>query len=597
MVKTKTKNAERLATQQDQGEGDTAKIKDETSSLASSSSSSSSDSEDEAEEVMSASVSLFSKKKKKKKKNDGSKTKGQKERRSHAKEAESESDNEAESTVVRLEDLEKGEEGVEAWSFEKLGLSKWTCDACQSLGMLVPTAVQRACIPATLAGKNIIGSAPTGSGKTAAFALPILDRLARDMYGVFAVVVTPTRELAFQIGDQFSALGAAIRLRCAVVVGGTSQVEEATKLARRPHIIVATPGRLGSHLRGADPPKLNHVAFLVLDEADRLIDPGFARDLASLFRALPEERQTLLYSATITEELKQAKRATKGKRGLFEFAMGRPEMTPEGLDERYLLVPQQIKLAYLAYLVRRLGPVQLEGPLRPSAELARKRIKGRSRPGGASSRKRRHEGGDVEGTISEEDKAAIASLDLVTSRSEPGFERSRAKLLIIFVSSCQSCQSVGQTLEELGLSCSILHSGLSQNQRMGALNKFRQRVSTVLVATDVASRGLDIPQVDLVINYDVPRSAEDYIHRVGRTARAGRAGLSVTLVTQYEVKLVLAVEERTGVKMRELPDVDEEKDVLVLLTRVTNAAKQARLQIADSGVDEEIRARRKQRRR
>mmetsp|Transcript_935 Transcript_935/g.2190 ORF Transcript_935/g.2190 Transcript_935/m.2190 type:complete len:700 (+) Transcript_935:147-2246(+) len=546
--------------------------------------SSSSDDDDDADDGSPAGgkgpVSLFSKRPKSKKDFDAE---AQAKRAAKAESARKKKAARAQVVEKRIidEDEEKPDHDDDAWTFEGLGISEWLASTCFQLGMIVPTAVQRACIPATLAGKNIIGSAPTGSGKTAAFALPILNSLAQDMYGVYAVVLTPTRELAFQIGDQFNALGAPIQLRCCVVVGGTNQVEEATALSRRPHVVVATPGRLGAHLRSAIPPKLNHVAYVVLDEADRLMDPGFARDLGTLFKAVPKERQTLLYSATINEALVQIKQSTEGTRGLFEFAVSRRESTPEGLDQRYVLAPQQVKLAYLAYLLRRLGPLLTEGPLRPGSELMKKKKLNRSRASMAG----------ADGTDRD------ASLHKVTSRSEPGFERDRAKLLVVFVSSCQACQTVGQTLLELGVSCSILHSGLSQPQRLAALGKFRQRTTSVLVATDVASRGLDIPQVDLVINYDVPRTPEDYIHRVGRTARAGRSGLSVTLVTQYEVKLVLAVEEHTGIKMKLLPDIDEEKDILVLLSRVTKANKMARLRIADSGIDDEIRARRQQRRR
>uniref|UniRef100_A0A7S2WFL4 ATP-dependent RNA helicase n=1 Tax=Mucochytrium quahogii TaxID=96639 RepID=A0A7S2WFL4_9STRA len=446
------------------------------------------------------------------------------------------------------------------WTFSSLGVSEWLVKACNMLGMEEPTMVQKRCIGPTLQGKNVIASAPTGSGKTAAFALPILEKLAHDPYGVYAVVVTPTRELAFQISDQFFALGSALRLRCEVVVGGMSQLDQQAQLAKRPHVVVGTPGRLAEHIRGPQPPKFNNVAFLVIDEADRLLNADFSRDLGELFRVTPKTRQTLLYSATMNKALTQVK--ANSTREVFEFHLNQNMAIPEGLDERYLLVPQQVKLVYLGYILRRLGPELKSGPLHKGTALGKKK-KGKSR---------------------EIDQ--IESVQKVSEASDSDF--GRAKLLIVFVSSCKSCQIIGETLIELGVECSILHGSLSQKQRLSSLNKFRAGKTFVLVATDVASRGLDIPHVDLVVNYDVPRTIEDYVHRVGRTARAGNVGCAVTFITQYDVSLVKAIEAETGNKLKLLPGVDEENDVLVLMTRVTNATRTARLRIADLGMDETI---------
>ena len=166
---------------------------------------------------------------------------------------------------------EEGDELV-LGKFEQLGLSPWLQHACDSLGILTPTPIQAACIPETLKeNTNVLGHAQTGSGKTAAFALPILEKLSADPYGIYAVVLTPTRELAFQISDQFNAFGSAIRVRCETVVGGVDMLQQAIALKSRPHVVVATPGRLAAHLTGADPPFLRSAKFLVLDEADRLL--------------------------------------------------------------------------------------------------------------------------------------------------------------------------------------------------------------------------------------------------------------------------------------------------------------------------------------
>jgi len=470
---------------------------------------------------------------------------------------------------------EKDGDGVlDRFGFETLGLSPWLVDACKRFGMTHPTPIQKDCIGPTSKGCNVIGSAPTGSGKTAAFALPILEHLARDPFGVHSVVVTPTRELAMQIADHFNALGADISLRCQVIIGGLSQLEQAEAISKRPHVIVGTPGRLASHILGPDPPKLSNLAFLVLDEADRLLDSGFAKDLKVLFQNVPGTRQTLLYSATMSKALETLRSySAKSKRKMHEFHVSSDHVLPEGLDERYLLMPKVVKPAYLGYVVRSLGPLQMSGALRQGPTTGRKPKKYGKK---LLARRRKELFGEAGENVVEEDES---EREAISSKSDPSFYFERAQLMIVFVSSKSSCQLIGMTLKELGVECSILHSGLSQARRLAALGKFRSRITKVLVATDVASRGLDIPRVDLVLNYDVPRGIEDYIHRVGRTARAGRPGLAVTFITQYDISLVLAVEKLTNSKLKLLPDVNEEKDVLVLLTRVTNALRAAAIQI------------------
>ena len=172
----------------------------------------------------------------------------------------------------QVQSVEDPSDALVQGKFEQLGLSPWLQQACESLGIFTPTPIQAACIPRTLKeNTNVLGHAQTGSGKTAAFALPILEKLSRDIYGVYAVVLTPTRELAFQITDQFNAFGSGLRIRCETVVGGVDMLEQAIALKARPHVVVATPGRLAAHLTGAEPPYLRSAKFLVLDEADRLL--------------------------------------------------------------------------------------------------------------------------------------------------------------------------------------------------------------------------------------------------------------------------------------------------------------------------------------
>ena len=183
--------------------------------------------------------------------------------------------------------------------FQSFELSKWIVESCNSMGMTRPTPVQLECIPEILKGRNCVACAQTGSGKTATFAIPILQHLSKDPYGVFAVVITPTRELAIQIADQFRALGAPMKIRVAVTIGGLSSLTQSLEINQRPHVIVATPGRLAAHIDSASPPNLKATRYLVLDEADRLLDGGFREDLRTIVDALPKKRQTLLFSATM----------------------------------------------------------------------------------------------------------------------------------------------------------------------------------------------------------------------------------------------------------------------------------------------------------
>ena len=190
-------------------------------------------------------------------------------------------------------------------TFEAIGLENWLVKSCNGVGLTRPTDVQWHCIPAVLKGRDVMASAETGSGKTAAFALPILQLLARDPFGIFALVLTPTRELAFQIEEQFAALGSSIGLRRTVVVGGLDMMRQATELCKRPHVVIATPGRLADHIKSSHgvSAALKKCKFLVLDEADRLFEATFERDLVVILGALPQDRRTLLFSATMTQSI------------------------------------------------------------------------------------------------------------------------------------------------------------------------------------------------------------------------------------------------------------------------------------------------------
>ena len=476
-------------------------------------------------------------------------------------------------------------------TFNELGISEWLTRSLSALGMVDPTPVQRACIPPTLSGRDILASAPTGSGKTAAFALPIIERLAPDPYGVFAMVLTPTRELAFQIGEQFNALGSGMKIRCEVIVGGMDMVEQAVALKRLPHIIVATPGRISAHLTGPDPPRVAKCKFLVFDEADRLLNnlvgasengEGFSADIIAIVNALPsahEGRQTLLYSATITDKLRKIKSIMGQEKAVpFEFHVGgtttgdSPECTTVStLREYFLFIPAQVKHVYLVHLLRRFGPESALDALKSST--ARKGgkeiiLKSRQKASKSSSSHTaaKHHNGSGESSDDEDDDDVVDAIP-------------RARSIIVFTSTCRACQLMSETMMHLKINCVALHSELTQRRRLASLGKFRSGVVDIMFATDVAARGLDIPEVDLVINYDVPRQPEEYIHRVGRTARAGRSGDSITIVSQYEVDLIKAVEALTKKKMKELPTVHDE--VMLLLNKSSNAVQAAKMRIYD----------------
>ncbi|KAL6596518.1 DEAD-domain-containing protein [Neocallimastix sp. 'constans'] len=396
-------------------------------------------------------------------------------------------------------------------TFEDLGLSQWLIDATNNLSMKKPTEIQSACIPEILAGKDVIGSAKTGSGKTAAFALPILQKLAEDPFGVFALVLTPTRELAFQIAEQFRALGSSINLKQSIIVGGLDMMTQAIELSRRPHIVIATPGRLVDHINSStNAIHFKRIKYLVLDEVDRLLDSTFASSLEIILNELPKNRQTLLFSATITPEIEELKNSSKKE--MFVYRCNERYDVVEKLVQKYLFIPSMIKDVYLSYILNNC------------------------------------------------------------------FED---KTVIIFTGKCRACERLNIMLRELGYRTTQLHSIMSQNERLSSLAKFKSRIVKILIATDVAGRGLDIENVQVVINYDIPASPVDYIHRIGRTARAGRGGISLSLITEHDIELIQNIESLTKKKLVEYEGVNE-NEVLKIMDKVNLAKRVANMQLVDT---------------
>ena len=412
------------------------------------------------------------------------------------------------------EDSEEDSEEPRAVEWEELGLDPTLCGICRENKWPHPTGIQVQAIPVALRGSDVIGLAETGSGKTGAFALPILHSLlhAEGKLGTYALVLTPTRELAMQIADQFRNLGRDIGLTVTLVVGGTDMPEQARNLARKPHVLVATPGRLLDHLQKTRGFSLSKIRYLVMDEADRILDANFEEEMTEIVKMLPDadSRTSFLFSATMTTKVAKLQRASLRNPVRVEFS--NKYSTPKALDQRYLFIPADMKEVYLSYVLNEYG----------------------------------------------------------------------AKSAIVFVATRKTSQRIALLLGSLGFDVAAIHGQLSQQKRFSALSKFKDGSKSILVATDVASRGLDIPSVDLVMNYDLPLHSKDYIHRVGRTARAGKAGVSISMVSQYDVEIFQRIEKLVGKKMNEHPT--DEASVMLLMERVVEAKSIAAAMLAESGV-------------
>lgn len=408
---------------------------------------------------------------------------------------------------------------VKMSDFSALGLSEWLSQQCRQMGINKPTPVQQSCVPAILEGRDCMGCAKTGSGKTAAFVLPVLQKLSEDPYGIFCLVLTPTRELAYQIGEQFRVLGRPLGLRDCVVVGGMNMVAQALELSKKPHVVIATPGRLADHIRSSNTFNMRKLRFLVLDEADRLLEQGctdFTKDLEVILGAVPAKRQTLLFSATLTDTLQELKSIALNKP--FYWESQSEVRTVDELDQRYILVAEKVKDAYLVRLIQKF--------------------------------QNEHEDWSI----------------------------------MIFTSTCKNCQILNMMLREFSFPSVALHSMMKQKQRFAALAKFKSSIFKILIATDVAARGLDIPTVQVVINHNTPGLPKIYVHRVGRTARAGRHGVSITLVTQYDIHLVHAIEEQNKAKLKEFSVAESE--VLKILTQVNVTRRECEIKLESSDFDE-----------
>ncbi len=374
---------------------------------------------------------------------------------------------------------------VEAGGFSSLGLDARLVDAVRALGYEEPTAIQREAIPPFLEGRDLLGQAATGTGKTAAFALPLLHRIAAgEKRGrIRALILTPTRELAMQVAEAIGSYGASLGIRVAAIYGGQPIYQQTRVLRAGVDVVVATPGRAIDHI-GRKSLELDGVETLILDEADEMLDMGFAEELEQILTSVPKERQTALFSAT----------------------MAPPILT---IAKRHLNDPVQVRIA------RETTSPGEEPRVRENVYLVNRKHK-------------------------------IASLVRVLDVERPASA-------IVFCRTRTEVDELTERLAERGYRSEALHGGLAQDQRDRVMRRFRDGVVTLLVATDIAARGIDVEHISHVVNFDVPPSVDVYTHRIGRTGRAGRDGVALTFAEPRERAMLRNIENVTKRKLVLLP--------------------------------------------
>lgn len=351
-------------------------------------------------------------------------------------------------------------------NFSDIGVSPNILKILDKLSLTSPTPIQKQAIPVALKGTDIVGIAQTGTGKTFAFGIPIIQKLLSSSGQ--ALVLVPTRELALQVNESIRKLADKLNISTIVLIGGENISRQFFELKRRPRLIIATPGRLIDHLKRKSI-KLDQIKTLVLDEADMMLDMGFLPQIEEILRSVPKERQTMLFSATMPVLI--ANLATK-----------------------YLKLPIRIEVAPQGTIVKNVTQEMIVLEAKDKMKYLEKIIK------------------ENEGSI------------------------------LIFVRTRYGVKNIARKLISNGHKATEIHSDLSQGQRKRALDSFKNGRSRIMVATDVAARGLDVKGIELVINYDLPDSSSDYVHRIGRTARAGKKGKAISLATPGQLKNIKAIE-------------------------------------------------------
>ena len=398
-------------------------------------------------------------------------------------------------------------EQPENHSFSTLGITPKFLGILTALGFTTPTPIQHKAIPIAITGSDIIGVAQTGTGKTLAFGIPMIQRIAQN--GGQGLVMLPTRELALQVDEVLQRVGRQLNLRTAVLIGGASMGQQLQSMRRKPHIIIATPCRLIDHLEQKNL-TLSDMKIVVLDEADRMLDMGFAPQIKKILNVLPAERQMLLFSATMPKDIVQ-------------------------LATTYMKLPLQIEIAPQGTLAKRVDQ-----------ELV---------------------------IVRKEDKMRL--LDTIINQHQ--------RTILIFTRTKRGASRACEAINHMGHRAAEIHSNRSLAQRKEALAGFKSGKYRVLVATDIAARGIDVTDIELVINYDLPDDAEDYVHRIGRTGRAGLTGKAISFVTSDQKGKVREIERLTRMtfNLQAHPELAPHRDLPMKSSRTSyNEERQQRYQQA-----------------
>ncbi|OGF64740.1 hypothetical protein A2661_01490 [Candidatus Giovannonibacteria bacterium RIFCSPHIGHO2_01_FULL_45_24] len=370
-------------------------------------------------------------------------------------------------------------------SFYGLGIAPRLLEIIARLKFTTPTPIQERAIPAAIEGKDLIGIAQTGTGKTLAFGIPMIQRIAQTK--AKGLILLPTRELALQVDEALRKIGHALGLKTAVLIGGAAMRPQIDALRRQPHIIIGTPGRIIDHMEQKTL-SFEGISILVLDEADRMLDMGFAPQIRIILNKVPKNRQTMLFSATMPDDIVRI--ATQHMKLPFRVEIARSGTAPEQVEQELFIVKKEDKIKLLAKLLA-------------------------------------------------EYRGAV----LIFSRTKYGAQKI-----------CYAIRNMGHRAAEI-------HSNRSLGQRREALEGFKSGRYRVLVATDIASRGIDVVGIELVLNYDLPENPEDYVHRIGRTGRAGAPGKAISFATPDQKSAVRDIEKliRTAIAISRHPEFSEEK--------------------------------------
>lgn len=363
-----------------------------------------------------------------------------------------------------------------------MGIAPALLKGINQLNFKNPTPIQKEAIPLGLQGDDILATAKTGSGKTLAFGIPMLQRLSRTKRGG-GLVIVPTRELAIQVDESLQIISRSVRIRSAVLIGGASMTLQRKALKKNPRIIIATPGRLMDHIQRGSV-DLSNTEVLILDEGDRMLDMGFAPDIKKIMKSIPDERQTMLFSATMPKGI-------------------------EAMAKRLMDDPTRIEIS-------RSG----ETPIEVSHEMF---------------------------LIENRDKSRLLAVRL---KQCPG-------PVLVFTRTKRMASKLTSRVNDMGFAAAEIHSNRSQGQRQRALEGFKRGQFQILIATDIAARGIDVSGIELVVNYDMPANSEDYVHRIGRTGRAGKTGHAISFATTEQRRSIGSIERfmKTKLAISTLPNL------------------------------------------